>query len=150
MKHLLLFLVTTWCLSCARHTATPSINILAKEAQGLLYLECDGKGMNRASAETDAKTFVLNRLMYDGIPDANVSDVRLPMIQDKSKLSAEQRSAINKLLQGEAINRFFTEVSHSGATKGSGGQLQRFTMKVNYDLFRRELEQKGVIRKLGF
>lgn len=149
MKQLFLLSLIILGHSCARRTVTPSINIISKEAQGLLHIECDGKGTTRSVAETDAKTSVLNRLLYDGIPDAEVSAVRLPMVEDKSKLTNQQRADANKLMQGDALNRYFTEVSHMGPNSTSRGQLQRFSMKVNYDLFRRDLENKGVIRKFG-
>ena len=103
-------------------------------------------------AETDAKVSVLNRLLYDGIPDAGVSAVRLPMVEDGSKLSSQQRSEVNKLLQGDALNRYFTEVawvSQSSTAAVGGGALQRFRLKVNYDLFRRDLESHGIVRKFG-
>lgn len=150
MKQLLLLLPLFACFSCSKHTVTPSINIISQETQGLLSLECDGKGANRPAAETDAKIAVLNRLLYDGIPDADANSVRLPMVSDKSKLTSQQRSDVAKLMQGEALNRYFTEVnwiSQNSAT--GGGKLQRFRMKVNYDLFRRDLENKGIVRKFG-
>lgn len=149
MKHLFLLLLAVFALSCAKRTVTPSINIISRAAQGLLYVECDGKGTSRSVAEADAKASVLNRLLYDGIPDADVSAVRLPMVEDKSKLTSQQRSDATKLMQGEALNRYFTEVSQIGSNNASSGQLKRFSMKVNYDLFRRDLENKGVVRKFG-
>lgn len=149
MKQLFLFVIPLCFLSCSKQTIAPSIKIISKEAQGLLFVECDGKGSTRAIAETDAKAQVLNRLLFDGIPDSEVSAVRLPMVEDKSKLTSQQRADANQLLHGEALNRYFTEVNQLGPKNGSGGQFQRFSMKVNYDLFRRDLENKGVVRKFG-
>jgi|GEM_PF-6921889 len=149
MKQLFLLLIALSMFACAKRTIAPSINIISREAQGLVLVECDGKGSTRAVAETDAKISVLNRLLYDGVPDSDVTAVRLPMVEDKSKLTSQQRSDLSKLMQGEAINRYFTEVNPLGPKNGSGNQLQRFSMKINYDLFRRDLENKGIVRKFG-
>jgi hypothetical protein len=140
------------CLfACARRAATPGIQLLSRDAQGLLTLEADGEGYLRAGAEKDVKQRVLKRILYDGIAHNEISAVRLPMI-DRSKLSSNQMDALDNLLSGDEIDRFFTEVNWltNPVWVPNVKKLQRYKLTLNYDLFRRELEAKGVIRKFGF
>lgn len=141
-------------LSCSSvKTGTPSINVLSQPAPGEVLVEVDGVGSNRAKAEYSAKEMVLTRLLYQGIPNASVTAVRLPMIENQNTLTGKQKSAIKKLLAADSINQYFNSLTttEERPTRATGsGRMQRFTARVNYDLFRKHLEQAGVIRKFGY
>jgi hypothetical protein len=130
---------------------TPGIQLISRDAQGLLTLAADGEGYIKAQAERDVKQRVLKRILYDGIPYNEISAVRLPMI-DRSKLSNTQLENLDNLLSGDEIDRFFTNVQWltNPVWVPNVKKLQRYNLTLNYDLFRRELESKGIIRKFGF
>lgn len=140
-------------ISCAQRTTTPSTQLISRDTQGLLTIQADGQGVSRMSAERDAKRRTLNKLLFDGLPHPEISTARLPMV-DGSKLSSGQREKLDKMLSDEQIDRFFNSVTWVDPkplwTAGMAKKLQRFSLNVNYDLFRRELENQGVIRKFGF
>jgi hypothetical protein len=138
--------------ACARRAATPAIQLLSKDALGSLTLYADGEGLVKKAAETDAKKRVLNRILFDGINHAEITTVRLPMV-DQTKLSSTQLKSLNELLAGEEMDRFFTDVTWIDPktvwASGIATKLQRYKLTLNYDLFRRTLESKGIIRKFG-
>lgn len=138
--------------ACNRHVSTRSINIISQEAQGLAVIEADGIGGSQLTVEQDAQRFTLERILYDGIPGAQVSALRLPMIGQRSQLSASQQKQLNALLEPANAARYFTAMSQSSggpALSSSNKLMRRFTFKVNYDLLRRDLEQQQIIRKFG-
>jgi hypothetical protein len=150
MKILPILLSILCLFSCAQRAATPGIQLLSRDAQGLLSLEADGEGYLKAGAEKDVKQRVLKRLLYDGIAHREITAVRLPMI-DRSKLSSTQAETLDNLLSGDEIDRFFTDVQWltNPVWVPNVKKLQRYKLTLNYDLFRRELESNGVIRKFG-
>lgn len=146
---LLLFTI----ISCSVRTGTPAINILSQDAPGQLTVEVDGVGNTKAKAEQSAKERTLTRLLYQGIPNSAVSSVRLPLVADQSSLSGKQKNEVQKLFSAQSINQYFNEmnwVDLRPIRAAGGDKIQRFTATVNYDLFRKHLEQSGVIRKFGY
>ncbi|MCU0346900.1 MAG: hypothetical protein MUC59_08140 [Saprospiraceae bacterium] len=152
MKNTFFYCCLATLLSCAVRPQTQSIQLLSKETVGFFSLQCDGKGDSRSEAETDAKRFALSQILYNGLPNASISDLRLPLVEDKNKLTTSQIASANRLMDGESMNRYFTEVAwvdQQPMKTASGEKMQRFRMKVNYDLFRKDLENQGVVRKFG-
>ena len=140
-------------LSCSVRTGTPAIKILSQDAPGQLLVEVDGVGGTKAKAEQSAKERILTRLLYQGIPNSAVSSVRLPMVSDQSSLTSKQKSEVKKLFSEGSINQYFNEVNwvDQRPVRAAGGdKIQRFTALVNYDLFRKHLENAGVLRKFGY
>lgn len=139
--------------SCNRKVATPSVDILSQEAQGLLLIKADGQGNRQIKSEEAAQQLVLERLLYTGIPDETVTAARLPLIEDRTKLDASARSKLAKLLEPANARRYFAAMTNTGAgpALNSANQLSRtYTFKVNTDLLRRDLEQQQIIRKFGY
>jgi hypothetical protein len=94
----------------------------------------------------------LHRLIYDGIPNETVPDARLPLVPNAAKLSAAQRRAIDDVLAAPYNDRFFLSMNHDtgGAARASNFKKTRdFVLRVNYDLLRKDLETRGVIRQFG-
>jgi len=146
-----LFLVLTSTL--AQQPATPSIEIIEQAGTGILRIEADGQGKNRQMAEEDVRQRVLERLIYDGIAHPQITVVRLPMIADRSKLTEVQQEALKDVLKPENTKRYYTEVlwvEQRPTRTSEGTKLQLFNVTVNYDLFRRELENRGILRKFGY
>ena len=138
--------------ACSRHVSTRSINIISQEAQGLAVIEADGLGNTQLAAEQDAQNFVLDRVLYTGVPDAQSGALRLPMIENRNALNPAAQKQLGKLLESANAARYFTAVSQrpAGPALTSANQFaRRFTFKLNYDLLRRDLEQHQIIRKFG-
>lgn len=138
--------------NCQRRTSTPSVNILSKDSQGLLTIAASGFGELQQTAEREARRSVLHRLIYDGIPDETVADARLPLVPNASQLSSAQRRAIDDVLAEPYSDRFFLSMNRddTGAPRASNFKKTRgFVLRVNYDLLRKDLETRGVVRKFG-
>jgi len=132
--------------------SSPSVNILSKDGQGLLTVSASGFGELQQTAERDARRSVLHRLIYDGIPNETVPDARLPLVPNAAQLSAAQRRAIDTVLATPYNDRFFLSMNHDtgGAARASNFKKTRgFVLRVNYDLLRKDLETRGVIRQFG-
>lgn len=138
--------------ACAPRVGTPAVDVLARDGQGLLTIAATGFGIRQYKTEQDAKRLVLERLLYTGIADATVTDARLPLVPDASKLTAAQRKNLEKLVEQPASDRFFQSVAKADYRPEWSENVrksQNFVFKVNYDLLRRELENQSVIRKFG-
>lgn len=153
LKNLLVFATVALALAaCAPRVGTPAVDILARDGQGLLTVAATGFGIRQYKTEQDARRLVLERLMYTGIADASITDARLPLVADASKLSAAQKRAIENLMAPPASDRYFQSVAKSDYRPEWSENLrksQNFVLKVNYDLLRRDLESQSVIRKFG-
>lgn len=146
---LFVVLTSTW----AQQAATPSIEIIEQAGTGVLRIQADGQGKNRQLAEDDVRQRVLERLLYDGIAHPQITAVRLPMIPDRSKLTEVQLEALKDVLKPENTKRYYTEVlwvEQRPTRTSEGTKLQLFNVTINYDLFRRELENRGILRKFGY
>ncbi len=137
----------------AQQAATPSIEIIAQSGTGVLRINADGQGKNRELAEEDVRQRILERLLYDGIAHPEITVVRLPMIPDRSKLTEVQLEALKDVLKPENTKRYYTEVlwvEQRPTRTSEGTKLQLFNVTINYDMFRRELENRGILRKFGY
>ena len=137
----------------AQQAATPSIEIIEQSGTGVLRIEADGQGKNRQLAEEDVRQRILERLLYDGIAHPQITVVRLPMIPDRSKLTEVQLEALKDVLKPENTKRYYTEVlwvEQRPTRTSEGTKLQLFNVTINYHLFRRELENRGILRKFGY
>ena len=138
--------------ACQRRTYTPAVDVLSKDGQGLLTILATGFGEFQTTAEKDARQLILRRLIYDGIPDESVADARLPLVPNANQLSAAQRKSLDELMAEPYSERFFTALSKDPSATGRTSELKKsrsFTVRVNYDLLRRDLESRGIIRKFG-
>jgi hypothetical protein len=138
--------------ACNRKVATPTVDVLSQEAQGLLLIKADGIGNRQIKSEDAAQQLVLDRLLYTGIPDETVTAARLPLIEDRTKLDASARAKLAKLLEPANAKRYFVGMTNTGAgpSVNSANRLNRtYTFKVNTDLLRKDLEQQQIIRKFG-
>ena len=150
---LLLSLLVVLTSTLAQQAATPSIEIIAQSGTGVLRINADGQGKNRELAEEDVRQRILERLLYDGIAHPEITVVRLPMIPDRSKLTEAQLEALKDVLKPENTKRYYTEVlwvEQRPTRTSEGTKLQLFNVTINYDLFRRELENRGILRKFGY
>jgi hypothetical protein len=154
IRTLFLFPVLMFTMAaCSQRAYTPSLQLLSKEAKGSYQFLADGKGDSREDAEKDAKRRLLERLLYEGSQTSSITDIRLPLIENADKLSDKQSQEINSLLSKNNIDKYFTQVSwvdRKPVRAADGNKLQQFNLTVNYDLFRRDLESKGVLRKFGY
>ena len=137
---------------CQRRTSTPNVNILSKDGQGLLTIAASGFGELQMKAEKEARKMVLQRLIFDGLPDETIADARLPLVPNAAQLSSAQRRSVDELMAEPYSDRFFLSMNRddTGAPRASNFKKTRgFTLRVNYDLLRKDLETRGVLRKFG-
>lgn len=130
--------------------STPTVHIVSKDGPGLLSIAATGYGERQVTAEHDARHLVLQRLIFDGIPNASVADARLPLVPAGTTLTDHQRKALDEVLAVPYSDRFFNNLSKDGAGRASNLKKSRdFVFQVNYDLLRKELESRSVVRKFG-
>lgn len=146
------FLFALFFASCTRKVATPSISIIGKTTQGLIDIQADGVGATLPKRELSAQRFILNEVIFNGIPSANVKDVRLPLIDRNITLSSKQKKKVNELLKSDDLGKFFssfTRYSDTRAFNANNERVERFSGQLRLDVLRADLENKGVIRKFG-
>ena len=139
--------------SCTRKVATASLSILNKDADGLISFQSEGLGRTLPIRERDAQMRILNEVIYNGIPSSKVSDVRLPLIDRRTKLSETQQNSVNELLAEKNISKYFLTFTRHSSSRNLNAKnkiAERFTGKLRLDLLRTDLENKGVIRKFGY
>lgn len=138
--------------TCNRKVATTGIQVLSKDAQGLISVAADGEGVTLSKRELNAQFKILNEIIFNGIPSEKISDVRLPLVDRRTQLSSKQQKSLDEILSKENRKKYFSlfnRQSNSRQFNAKNNRVERFVGKLRLDLLRTDLENKGIIRKFG-
>ncbi|MFT6321760.1 MAG: hypothetical protein ACJAT4_002690 [Granulosicoccus sp.] len=147
-----LLFISLLFFACNRQVATTSIQVLSKDAQGLISVAAEGTGATLPKRELSAQYKILNEIIFNGIPSEKVSDLRLPLVDRRTTLSSGQQKSLDEILSEENRNKYFsmfTRQSSSRQFNAKNNRVERFIGKLRIDLLRTDLENKGIIRKFG-
>jgi hypothetical protein len=151
MKHFstalfsLTLLLFTACNSAK--TISGEVNFIASPEPGTVMVSVGGYGPSKPQAIRNAEANAFSTLIFKGIPG---SQQQLPMVPDE-KTSRQQH--------GDYLEQFFnggykpfmmlseSQSAYAAGRKGRKNITQR--VKINVDALRRELEQRGIVRKFG-
>ncbi|MBK8565783.1 MAG: hypothetical protein IPN76_21185 [Saprospiraceae bacterium] len=136
-------------LSCnSSKVITGEVNYLNATEAGTLLVSAAGYGQSKPDAIANAQTNAFNNLIFRGIPG---SQYQLPMVQDESKARKEHGKYFSNLLEQGGYKPFMMlSEEQTGYSVSRKGQKNITVMvKINVDALRRDMEQKGVVRKFG-
>lgn len=138
------------CKSAPAYPSTSEVKYVNNPSQGLVTVEAIGYGKTEAAAELDAFNTAFTTIFFKGLP--GFTALRTPMIPDESKARSEHSAYFKKFFDDRGYLQFIT--NQGGATKAgkaddNRSRMARRTFTINYESLRRDLEQKGVIRKFG-
>ncbi len=154
MKNFLtLFFLLSLAACSPKITSTPSVNFVSRDTQGLVTLTATGYGASQLDRERSAQKTAFETLLFKGLPDASSSAVRLPMIENETESRKSHSAFFKKFFDENGMQSHVQAMTATGGTAklASGQKLaQSFSMKINYDALRRQLEQEGVVRKFGY
>lgn len=153
MKNFLALVFLISVAACSpRITSVPSVAFVSRDAQGLVTLTATGHGANQQDRERSAQKAAFETLLFKGLPNADASAVRLPMIENETDSRTAHSSFFKKFFEEGGMATHVQAMTAAGSAKLASGQqlAQSFSMKINYDALRRQLEQEGVLRKFGY
>jgi hypothetical protein len=160
MKTILRYTLVAVCLlgfnGCVRKPVSNQISFIGQDARGTLKMRVVGFGTKQVEIENDAQTKAFEQLLYVGLPDATNAEIkntdfRLPMVENKA--TVQGMPFLRNFFQNKEYKRFVAELTPLDNQKRRASNSQRtipFAIAINYDAFRRFMEQNQVIRKFGY
>jgi hypothetical protein len=127
---------------------TGEVNYLNTTEPGTLLVSAAGYGSTKAEAVANAQSNAFNNLIFRGIPG---SQYHLPMVQNEDVARKEHGNYFVSLLEQGGYKPFMMLSEELGGFSPNGKSKKSISVKVkmNVDALRRDMEQKGVVRKFG-
>lgn len=141
---------------CVRPPVNNQITYIGQDTPGTIKMRVTGFGIKQTEIEENAQIRAFEQLLYVGLPDASQAEVRnndfrLPLIENKTKVQG--LPGLKKFFEQEEYKQFVMNISPLDNIKKKASDNQRtipFSISINYDAFRRYMEQNQVIRKFGY
>lgn len=146
---LLITLLMALTVACnSSKTMTGEVNYSGVSEPGTLLVSASGYGVTRFAAVSNAERNAFNNLIFHGIPG---SQHHLPMIRDEKTALQENNTYFQQLLDNQGYKSFLMTSDAQSVFDPSrhNGQNIKVKIKINVDALRRDMEQKGVLRKFG-
>ena len=144
---LLLLSVCFWTACNSARTISGEVNFIASPEPGTVLVSAGGYGPTKPQAILNAEANAFNTLIFKGIPG---SQQQLPMVPDEAASRKKNAAFFDQFLNG-GYKPFMmlseSQSSYAAGRKNRNNITQR--VKINVDALRRELEQRGVVRKFG-
>lgn len=150
-------LVTILFAGCAPKTSNPysTTAFISHDTQGILTLrgvsdEFDNNSKNEGQevALAHAHKKAIQHLFYMGFPD---TDFKNPLIVKGIAVETEKKAFFDEFW-ATGYKKFITNnaVTYQGCEQKKKCVKAVSTFKLNYNMLRKELEQKKVLNKIGF
>ncbi len=115
-----------------------------------------GFGVKQTEIEDNAQVKAFEQLLYVGLPDATNAEIkntdfRLPIVENKA--TVQGMPFLRNFFANGDYKRFVAELTPLDNQKKRASNNQRtvpFAIGINYDAFRRFMEQNQVVRKFGY
>jgi hypothetical protein len=158
MKNIAIYwlLGLTLLAGCSPKNVNNQISYQGQGAPGTLKMRVTGFGKKQADIEKDAQAKAFEHLLYVGVPDATNADIRntdfrLPMVKDRS--SVDRLPFLKSFFAKQEYMAFIIELNMLDDKMRRAVNKQYtipYAITINYDAFRRAMEQNGVVRKFGY
>ncbi|MVM32722.1 hypothetical protein GO755_21960 [Spirosoma sp. HMF4905] len=151
-----ILLAAAMLAGCARTPVSNQIAYLGQDTRGTLKMRVTGFGSKQIEIEHNAQVKAFEQLLYVGLPDATSAEIkntdfRLPMVENKA--TVQGMPFLRNFFENKDYRRFVTELTMLDDKKLRASNSERtlpFAIGINYDAFRRFMEQNQVIRKFGY
>jgi hypothetical protein len=159
MKTKLLFLLLSIGLllaafSCKTTKVNPgTVQYTANPAPGAVTVTSHGYGNTDLQLEKSARTLAFETILFRGLPAAEFTALRLPMIENEREARSGNSAFFKKFFEEDGCNQFVTAVSKLGNKPGKTADRKKtmdYSLTINYEALRRHLEQNQVLRKFGY
>lgn len=165
-KYLLLFLIfaglaigcktpapVAKTVTLKKNPYSTSAALLGHPAQGVVHLRGVSDEMpNREAAIKNAHKKAIQHLFYMGFPNAEINDMKNPMIRKGMAIESEHKAFFDQFwssgYQQYIIENQEEYYSCNNSVKGCSVAVSNF--KINYNLLRRDLERNRILNKIGF
>ena len=124
------------------------VSFISKEEQGTILVKSTGYGKNRNDAILDAQKNAFQILLFKGLPG---TELNVPLVENENNARSKNPEYFKKLLDECSYKAFMmSSTESSNLIKIRGAKKITMDLKVNYNSFRKDLEQNQVIRKFGY
>ncbi|MCB0521673.1 MAG: hypothetical protein H6577_19835 [Lewinellaceae bacterium] len=155
MKNLLfLALLLTALAACKTYRETPAaVQYQSNPAPGSVNVKASGFGKSDIEIERDARTKAFETILFRGLPASDFTALRLPMIENEGQARSAHKAFFKKFFEEDDCNRFVTAMNRlddKPVKTTDGRKTMAYSLSINYEALRRDLEQAGVLRKFGY
>lgn len=127
--------------------------LLGHPAQGVIQIRGVSDEMpNRQAAIKDAHKKAIQHLFYMGFPDADILDMKNPMIRKGIGIETEHKAFFDKFWD-TGYQQYIIENEESFFACNSSAKecvVASSNFKMNYNILRRDLERNKILNKIGF
>jgi len=123
------------------------VKFLNKEDVGTMSVESNGFGKNLDAAIFSAQQRVFYTILFKGLPGSEQSQA---LVDNETSSTSEHSDYYKKLFDGNFYQTFMMSSNTVSSSKVKGGITVTIDIKINYDSFRKDLEQNNIIRKFGY
>lgn len=130
-----------------------SAALLGHPAQGVLHLRGVSDEMpNRQAAIKDAHKKAIQHMFYMGFPDADILDMKNPMIRKGMGIETEHKAFFDNFWNTGYQQYIIENDENFYACNSSSSEcvVAVSNFKINYNILRRDLERNKVLNRIGF
>lgn len=155
MKNLLcLALLLAAFAACKTYRETPAaVQYQSSPAPGTVNVKASGFGKDPLDIEQDARRKAFETILFRGLPASDFTALRLPMIENEGQARKEHASFFKSFFDEDGSNKFVTSINRlddKPVKTTDGRKTMAYSLTINYEALRRNLEQGGVLRKFGY
>jgi hypothetical protein len=150
IRYKLSFLIcTVFILWSCSPKLTGESTLAGTSEQGTILLQSQGYGNTKANALENAEINAFNNVVFKGIPG---SAYRVPLIDNEQNAKQTHNDYFQQLFSEKKYKAFLLSSSAQSdfKLKTSGQSNLTSLVKIDVQALRKDMEQKGVIRKFGF
>ena len=150
-KYIGLLFIILLSTSCSKKVYTPltaEVNVVNEDKHKTIELRSIGYGSNKQAALTDSEKKAFEILFFRGIPNSSVEN---PLIgTNESELMAKHSQYFDSFFKGKYKSFIMSIYEASPPQKKKGITSVVNDIKINILSLKKDLEEKGIIRKFGF
>ncbi len=154
MKNSIIVFFLIFCLfnfSCGSKKdysfASAEVSLISNEGKETITLRSTGYGSDKDEALYNAEKLAFENLFFRGIPNSNF---RMPLVSiDESGETNKHKQYFTDFYQKRMRTFIASSYQSTPFQKYKGTYVSTVDLKINVDLLKKDLENKGIIRKFG-
>lgn len=130
-----------------------SASLIGHPAQGVLHLRGVSDEMpDRESAIKDAHKKAIQHMFYMGFPDADILDMKNPMIRKGRGIETEHKAFFDNFWDSGYQQYIIgiDEKYYACNLTAKNCVVTVSNFKINYNILRRDLERSKILNRIGF
>lgn len=145
---LFIILLSTSCSKKVYTPLTAEVNVVNEDKHKMIELRSIGYGKNKQTALYDSEKKAFEILFFRGVPNTSVET---PLIgPNESELMAKHPQYFDSFFKGKYRSFIMSTYEAAPPQRKKGITSVVSDIKINILSLKKDLEEKGIIRKFGF